>query len=121
MLRSIPTSTLMIAMLLAACGCGGGGSSTGDVTNTQKSLTLSSVSPSSATAGDPDLKLSVIGSNFDSGAHRVNQIVWTGERSLYPDCRNFPEHHSAHSCFASKVVGLARNREFDCRGMGRHG
>lgn len=80
MLRSIASSALALAMLIAAFGCGGGSSSGGNVTNTQSTaLTLSSVSPNSATTGSPDLKLSVRGSNFDSGAHRVNQIVWTAK------------------------------------------
>lgn len=78
MLRNVAISAVALAMLIGAFGCGGGSSSGGNVTDTQSTdLTLSSVSPSSATAGSPDLKLSVTGSNFDPGAHRVNQIMWT--------------------------------------------
>lgn len=76
----IASSALALAMLVATSGCGGGSSSGGDVTNTNTqstALTLSSVSPSSALAGSPDLKLSLTGSNFDGRAHRVNQIAWS--------------------------------------------
>lgn len=78
MLRGIVSSALALAMLVGAFGCGGGSTSGGDVTNTQSTaLTLSSVSPSSALAGSPDLKLSLSGSNFDGSVHRVNQIAWS--------------------------------------------
>src|SRR6185437_8955592 len=78
MLRSIAISAVALAMFTAAFGCGGGSSSGGNVTETQSTaLTLSSVSPSSAMAGSRDLRLTVTGSNFDSGPHRVNRIMWT--------------------------------------------
>jgi hypothetical protein len=89
MLRSIGSSALALAMLVTVAGCGGGGSSSGDVSNNQRGLTLSSVSPNSATAGSLDLELSVSGSNFDAGAHRVNQIVWTAKGVSTPIVATF--------------------------------
>lgn len=90
MWRSIASSALALAALLTAAGCGGGSSSSADISNTQKTdLTLSSVSPSSAIAGSPELKLSVTGSNFEAGAHRVNQIVWTAKGVSTPISATF--------------------------------
>jgi hypothetical protein len=80
MARTIASSAFALTMLIAAFGCGGGSSSGGNVTDTQSTaLMLSSLSPSSTIAGSSDLKLSISGSNFDAGAHRVNKIVWTAK------------------------------------------
>jgi hypothetical protein len=70
---------LSIVMSAVQFGCGGGRSSSGVavITTQSTAVTISSVSPSSATAGSPDLQLSVTGANFDAGARRVNQIVWS--------------------------------------------
>jgi hypothetical protein len=109
MLRRIAISAVALALLIAAFGCGGGSSSGGDnVTNTQSTaLTLSSLSPSSAMAGSPDLKLSVTGSNFDSGAHRVNQIVWTAAGVSAPITATFLNTTQLTAVLPAKLLASA--------------
>ena len=57
---------------LSACG-GGGGSSFGGPIPTGPTPSISSLSPSSVTAGDPGFTLTVNGSNFISGA----DVLWS--------------------------------------------
>jgi len=40
-------------------------------------IKIDSISPTSAVAGSPDLKLSVVGSNFRSGIHIGSRVVWS--------------------------------------------
>jgi hypothetical protein len=79
-MRSMAGIALLILMTLAASGCGGGGSTTQPTTTSSpptspspdpSSPSITSISPTSAVAGTPDLVLTINGNNFDYGSRAV--------------------------------------------------
>ncbi len=64
---------MVLGLLVGLSACGGGGSSFGGPISPGPTPSISSLSPSSVTAGDPGFVLSVNGSNFISGA----DVIWS--------------------------------------------
>ena len=65
---------MVLGLLVGLSACGGsGGSSFGGPISTGPTPSISSLSPSSVTAGDPGFALTVNGSNFISGA----DVIWS--------------------------------------------
>ncbi len=63
----------VLGLLVGLSACGGGGSSFGGPISTGPTPSISSLSPSSVTAGAPGFALTVNGSNFVSGA----DVIWS--------------------------------------------
>jgi hypothetical protein len=75
----------LIAMVLAGSGCGGGSSFTPpppsttppSTTPSPGSPSISSIAPTSAATGSPDLTLTITGSNFTGTTHNIRRAVWS--------------------------------------------
>jgi hypothetical protein len=74
MLRAI-TATFFIIMILVISGCGSGYANSVQPSG-PTTPTISSISPTSAVAGSPDLILTITGTNFFLGPKRGSQAVW---------------------------------------------
>lgn len=73
MLRALEIA-FVIALVVAVTGCGGGSSGSSLVS-------ISSISPTTAAPGSPDITLSVKGSNFVNGTHNGSHAAWSANGS----------------------------------------
>jgi hypothetical protein len=73
-----------LALLLGLAGCGGGISAQVQPAPAAAFPTISSISPTSAVAGIPDLILTITGTNFLLGTKRGSQAVWGANGSDTP-------------------------------------
>ena len=69
-------TALLIASLLVAASCGGG-SSAQVQPPPPSTLSINSISPTSAAPGSPDLTLTITGSNFDGSGVVRSRVVWS--------------------------------------------
>ena len=69
-------TALLIASLLVAANCGGG-SSAQVQPPPPSTLSINSISPTSAAPGSPDLTLTITGSNFDGSGVVRSRVVWS--------------------------------------------
>ena len=83
--------SLIMALLLAGSGCGGGYSAPQSARPTPSPtpspapsptpslgpVAITAISPTSASAGSPDLTLTITGSNLKGGPHDIRRAVWS--------------------------------------------
>src|SRR6516162_5277862 len=79
--------SLIMALLLAGSGCGGGYSAPQSPRPTPSPapsptpslgpVAITAISPTSASAGSPDLTLTITGSNLKGGPHDIRRAVWS--------------------------------------------
>ena len=81
--------SLVLALIVAGSGCGGGYSApqspgskpspspTPSPTPSLGPVAITAVSPTSASAGSPDLTLTITGSNLTGGPHNIRRALWS--------------------------------------------
>src|SRR5215469_8364542 len=70
---------LVAALAMTVSGCGGGSSAQSPPP--PPGVSISSISPTTAAPGSPDLTLAVKGSNFVNGAHKGSHVAWSANGS----------------------------------------
>src|SRR5215469_2059122 len=68
--------SLIMALVLAGSGCGGGYSAPPSPTPSLGPVAITAISPTSASAGSPDLTLTITGSNLKGGPHN-RRALWS--------------------------------------------
>nr|UXE44502.1 hypothetical protein Hi04_10k_c2476_00016 [uncultured bacterium] len=71
---------LMGPLVMTISGCGGGSSAQSPPP--PSGVAISSISPTTAATGSPDLTLTVKGSNFPNVANNISQVAWSANGSV---------------------------------------